>query len=214
MRKSTIEKIEQEIYEKTRLSKEVKDGIIKEVFINIMIAILIIVYFNFLILGSIGTVKNIRTVDFNIFSIIFLGLSILLFEIGYKKDSGKFGLYGVEMLIIALFTLFLPYIIFELDASYKKYYLSVSAYIAIYYSIKSICITVKTRKKYMTNVNDIKEIVKKDSKRSIEDKQEVKKSKEKQDKVDNKEKQQEEKLQNSNTPKKRGRPKKVVTKND
>ena len=81
MRKDVVKKIEQEINEKTKLPDEIKNKRRKEVFVNLMIAILIILYYIFLITGSAGTIKNVRTIDFNIFSILILALAIYLFEV-------------------------------------------------------------------------------------------------------------------------------------
>lgn len=204
MKKSTIEKIEKEISEKTKLPNEVKEKIKKDVFTNIVIASIIILYFIFIVLGSAGSIKNVRTIDLNIFSILFLGIAIIVFEISYRKDDGKLAMYGIESLVVAIFTLFLPYIIFELSKTDKKYYLMASIYIASYYILKSIIIAIKTKSKHINNnISDIKEIVKKEKtkriiKEDIEDNEETKNSKENE----------------LATPKKRGRPKKeTATKN-
>ena len=165
MKKEMVEKIESEITQKTKLPDDIKEQTRKNIFTNIIIAIIAISYFIFLILGSAGSTKNVRIVDFNIFSIIILGLAICLFEIAYRKDNGTIAMYGVEALIIALTTLFLPYVIFEVSEAHKKYYLMVSSYIGIYYIIKCIYISVKTKKKYLEETSDIKEIVKKENKR-------------------------------------------------
>lgn len=165
MKKEMVEKIESEITQKTKLPDDIKEQARKNIFTNIIIAIIAISYFIFLILGSAGSTKNVRIVDFNIFSIIILGLAICLFEIAYKKDNGAIAMYGVEALTIALTTLFLPYVIFEVSEAHKKYYLMVSSYIGIYYIIKCIYISVKTKKKYLDEASDIKEIVKKENKR-------------------------------------------------
>ena len=165
MKKEMVEKIESEITQKTKLPDDIKEQARKNIFTNIIIAIIAISYFIFLILGSAGSTKNVRIVDFNIFSIIILGLAICLFEIAYRKDNGTIAMYGVEALIIALTTLFLPYVIFEVSEAHKKYYLMVSSYIGIYYIIKCIYISVKTKKKYLEEASDIKEIVKKENKR-------------------------------------------------
>ena len=165
MKKEMVEKIESEITQKTKLPDDIKEQARKNIFTNIIIAIIAISYFIFLILGSAGSTKNVRVVDFNIFSIIILGLAICLFEIAYRKGNGTIAMYGVEALTIALTTLFLPYVIFEVSEAHKKYYLMVSSYIGIYYIIKCIYISVKTKKKYLDEASDIKEIVKKENKR-------------------------------------------------
>ena len=170
MKKSAIEKIEKEINQKTKLSDEIKDKIKKEIFTNMVIALILITYFILIVLGSVGSAKNVRIIDLNIFSFLFLGISISIFEIAYRKDDGKLAIYGIEALIVAIFTLFLPYIIFELDKIYKKYYLVSSIYIAAYYILKSMIISIKTRNKYMKNISDVKDIVKKEkSKRRMKE---------------------------------------------
>ena len=228
MKKETLEKIEEEINEKTKLPEKVKGSIRKEVFINITIAIGMILYFVFLIIGSVGTTKNIRIVDFNIFSIILLATSIILFEISYRKQKGKLAIHGIETLLVAILTLFLPYIIFELDPIYEKHYMiGIAICISLYYVIKSIYISIKSKNGYMDNISDIKEIVKKEKlelnrKKDIQKetvKKEEKNIEEVSKKVKSKKEQKEEKnkqlkgeidkkITKTNAPKKRGRPKK------
>lgn len=233
MKKSTIEKIEKEIDEKSKLPDNIKDNIRKEVFTNILIAVIIILYFIFIVSGSIGTTKNVRTIDLNIFSILFLAIAITLFEIAYRKENVKLAVHGVESLVIAIFTLFLPYIIFELDETYKKYYLMSRIYIATYYSIKSIYISTKTKNTYMNSISDVNEILKKEKSKKInsenieERKEEVdnySNTKQNNEEIINKKrgrpkkvqslKQEEDKKQKTNETKKRGRPRKAVTNND
>ena len=201
MKKETIKKIEEEITKKTTLTTEIKEIIKKDIFTNISIAILMIVYFTFLIMGSVGNTKATRTIDLNIFSIIFLSVSIYLFENSYRKNIGRIAIYGIEMLACAILTLFFSYIFFELDKFQNKYYMIVSIYIAIYYIIKSICIAVRIRNKYINQASDIKEIIKKEDiikhkneNNVIEDIKELKKIDE---------------TLKENTPKKRGRPRKI-----
>ena len=167
MRKGTIQKIEEEINEKRKMPKEVKESLRKEIFTNIIICACLVAYFLFLFLGSVDKTKAVRVIDLKIFSTIYLATSIILFEIAYKKDSGKIAIHGIEILLVAIMTLFLPYIIFELDSKYRKIYYFVGEYIAVYYVIKCICIA----RKYSKYVSDIKEIIKKE-KRIIKDEDE------------------------------------------
>lgn len=216
MKKSAIEEIEKEIDEKTKLPNEVKDKIKKEVFTNIVVAAVIVTYFIFIVLGSIGSIKNVRVIDLNIFSMIFLGIAIVLFEVAYRRDQGNIAIYGIESLVVAIFTLFLPYIIFELDETHKKYYLLASIYIAAYYILKSIYIATRIRVKYMNSISDVKEIVKKEKpKRRVKD--EIEDDEDKVVKVNNEEAKKEGKVNSkkeekkTDAPNKRGRPKKEDT---
>ena len=222
MKKSTIEKIEKEINEKTKLPTEVKEKIKKEVFNNIVVASVIMIYFIFIILGSQGSIKNVRTIDLNIFSILFLGIAIIIFEISYRKDDGKLAMYGIESLVIATLTLFSPYIIFELKGINKKYYIIASICITVYYILKSIIISLKTKNKYMNNnISDVKEIVKREkTKRRIKEDIEEVEVKDKNNKKNvgvvpqgdpKKEQFRNVNQKQESTPKKRGRPKKSET---
>ena len=216
IKKETIKKIEEEIKNKTTIPNILKEKIKKNIFTNIIIAIAIIIYFTFLIMGSEGTVKTVRSVDFNIFSILLLGVSIYLFESAYKKDNGSLAIYGIETLIVSIITLFFPYIIFELGEFYKRYYMIVSVCILIYYIIKSIWIANNVKRIYLKQISDIKEIVKKEkAKRTLKEIEEVeektnKKGTTKKLETNN----NENKPKKENTPKKRGRPRKVDINND
>ena len=114
MKENTIKKIENEIDQKSKLPLKVKNKIKKEVLINILIGIIIELYLTFIIFGSNGTIKNVRAIDINIFSILFLITALTLLELAYRKDSGRLAFFGMEFLCFATFNLFLPYIIFEL----------------------------------------------------------------------------------------------------
>lgn len=216
MKKSTIERIEEEINQKTKLPNEVKEKIKKEVFTNIVIASIAILYLIFIILGSEGSTKNVRTTDLNIFCMLFLGVAIYLFEIAYRKDNGKLAMYGIESLVVAIFTLFLPYIIFELNEKNKEYYLTATIFVASYYILKSLTVSIKTKNKHMNiNISDVKEIVKKEKtkgriKEEIEDIEQTKTIKE----IKNKNEEKTEIETEETKPKKRGRPKKTETKNN
>lgn len=167
MKKEMVEKIEDEIKQKTKLPNDIKEKTRKNIFINIVIAIIAISYFIFLILRSTGSAKNDCITEFNILSMLLLGIAIGLFEFAYKKDNGTIAMYGIESLIIALTTLFLPYVIFEVSQENKKYYLLVSSYMGIYYIIKCIYISLRTKKKYLKEQSDIKDIVKKEQRKII-----------------------------------------------
>ena len=88
-------------------------------------------------------------------------IAIISFEIAYRKENGALAIYGIEFLVVAIFMLYLPYVIFELDETHKKYYLIAGLYVAIYYILKSIYISIKTKTKYMNSISDVKEIIKK-----------------------------------------------------
>lgn len=134
----------------------------KELFINISIAIAIMIYFIFINLGYTNIATNILEIDLKVFALLFLGIAIFIFEIAYKKDNGILSIYGIETLILASYTLSIMHVV-TICNFYFKYYILASSYIfAIYYVLKDIIIYTRERKKYLNSLSDIAEIVKKD----------------------------------------------------
>lgn len=159
MKKDMQKKIEEIKLEK-KIPEELKNETKKKILYNFLMATAIILYFIFLILGSENSAKTMRTIDFNIFSLILLGISIILFEKAYKKDSGTLALHGIEILIVGLVTLFFTYIVFELNKTQRIYFYMIGVYFAIYYIIKSIFIENKAKKIYKkTKIENMKEVI-------------------------------------------------------
>ena len=75
-----LEEIEQEIKNQTNISEDRKKKIIKTIFQNIVIAIAIIFYFIFINLGYCNINETKYLVDLKVFSVISIGITILLFE--------------------------------------------------------------------------------------------------------------------------------------
>ena len=104
MRKGTIQKIEEEINEKRKMPKEVKESLRKEIFTNIIICTCLVTYFLFLFLGSVDKTKAVRVIDLKIFSIIYLAASIILFEMAYKKHLKRIASLKVFSVLLCIRT--------------------------------------------------------------------------------------------------------------
>lgn len=167
MKKNILEKIEKEIKSHHKISKDKKNQILNKIFKNLLIASGIIIYFILLILAFINIEKQFVIIGYRALSLGALALAIILFEKSYKNDSGSTAVHGIEALVIALITLFLPYIFFKSIHSDRIYVIMVGVYISIYYLLKSIFVYKHEKKKFIKNSNDIKEIVKKESKDKI-----------------------------------------------
>lgn len=159
MKKIELENIEK-IKEKRELSKEAKDKIIGRVVANsaIGIAICILIY-TFKIASNL-LVKEAATFVYNVYSIEILVFALILLEIAYKKDSGKWAASGMEMLVLAVFMLFSPYIYLKFN---NKIMYPIIATVAIYYIAKVIAIYFMEKKQYLNDISDIQEIIKKES---------------------------------------------------
>lgn len=156
-----LEKIQKEINKQTKLSKDEKKKINKKIFQNIVMAIGIVVYFIFINLGFNNIEESTYLTDLKVFGAVAIGITIILFEKAYKKDSGELTIYGIEMLIIAICTLLTNYIYKFHYSKYIYIITSIAMLFAIYYVGKSIVIYVKMKNKALKKASDIHKIVRK-----------------------------------------------------
>ena len=161
----------EKIHIKKKIPKEYQYEINREILKNLLIATAIILLMLCFHLGFINIPKENFIIDLRFFSVLLLVISIILFEKSYKKDNGKYFVYGIEILILAILILFLPYFYFHCKDRLARILIAISpAFFGIYYCVKGIIIEHKMRKKYKKESNDIKEIVKKDKKKREEKK--------------------------------------------
>ena len=169
MKKTETDILEEQIKEKKKLPKEIKEKINQSVFVNLAIGIMVILYFIFVNLGYYNIAKEIFIVDIKVFSMCLIIMTVILFEKAYTKGNSQLGIYGIEMLVVALVTLFMQYIYFYEDDTFIKLYMQIPLAFAMYYVIKATIITVKIQKKYYSSLSDIKEIIKKEEKTTEEE---------------------------------------------
>ena len=153
-----LEKIEEEIKKQTTIPEKRQNKINKRIFINILIAEIIIIYFIFIIMGYMKLEANTYLVDLRVFSMITIGITIIIFERAYKKDSDELAIYGIESLILSICTLMTMFIINSYKAKYIYIINSISMLFGVYYVGKSIFIYCKMRKKALKRVSDIHKI--------------------------------------------------------
>lgn len=153
-----LEKIGEEIKKQTTIPEEKKKKINKKIFTNIMIAIVVVLYFIFLNLGFHNLKPSVFLKDLQVYSMVTIGITIIIFERAYKKDSGELTIYGIETLVLAICTLMTIYI----GGSYKEKFTyiinSISMLFAVYYVGKSIVIYHKMTKKALKRASDIHKI--------------------------------------------------------
>lgn len=158
--KRNIEQLEKVMEEKKKIPKNVKDKINSKVFENTVILAIIIIYLAALNIGMGNIQTEMYLMDLKVFSIILLITTILLFEYGYKKDDGELWLHGVEVMTIAIFTLYLIYLYSIYYLNYGTLLASVGIISVVYYIVKILITKRKIKKHYKKSLKDIKEIVK------------------------------------------------------
>lgn len=157
--KEIEEAVGKELKSKKKLPAEELKKINKRVFQNVFLAIVIMFYLDFIILGFVNIENSVFITDLKVFGMALLLVTIGIFEYAYKKDSGKHIIHGIEILLLALITILLIYV--NLMWSNKFIYITafVSYAFAIHYVAKSIIIYKKMKKEYF--LEEMKKIIKK-----------------------------------------------------
>ena len=151
-----------------------KKPIIKDLITNITYSLLIIIYFIYF-----NTQANIldtavleRYIDIS--SMTFLFISIVLIEMGYRKEKTKVFINGFEFLVLAVFTLLIKQMPKVLGNTMKSYTeVGTYAFIA-YYILKTAISYTKMKQDELNNLSDIKEIVKEEATRKAAKRKNIK----------------------------------------
>ena len=127
---------------------------------NIIFVLLIVIYFICFNTQCVNLETSILTQCINISSLIFLGIAIVMFEIGYRKDKKKIGIHGIEILVLGIFTLLMKHMPRILESDMKTYIEMGTYGFIIYYVLKSAIMYTKKKQEELKSLSDIKEIVK------------------------------------------------------
>lgn len=151
--------IEEQIETAKKMPKDEKKKIYKKVFANIILGIVVTLYFIGIGIGFLNIDGPTFITDLKVFSLSILAIAIILFEFAYGKDDDKTALYGVEMLFVAIMSLVLLYTCIL----HKDKFMAVANIVAcigvLYYLVKSISIYIREKLKWKKTISDVKEIV-------------------------------------------------------
>ena len=139
--------------------KENNKIIRKKIFENIIIAIAMMIYFIIINFSYLRMEESLLLQGIKIASIVILFFSIIIFEVAYRKDSGRIAINGIEVLVLAIHTLTIWTVINRFKIEFDTYVLISTYTFAIYYILKSIIIYTIEKKKYLDSLSDIHEIV-------------------------------------------------------
>ena len=142
-----------------KVDKTQKKSIIKETLINIGIAVLMIIYFAIVIMGSKNIDAETFEKDLKIMTLGILAVGIVILEISYKKDKSKIALIGVETLVFGAANLCIIYIAKLHMDQLVKIINYIGIVIAGYYIFKSIVLAITNISRFKKDNSDIKDIV-------------------------------------------------------
>ena len=154
-----IEEVGKEIKSVKRLPEEQLNQIHTRVFQNVFLAVIVILYLNFIILGFKNIENSVFVVDLKVFSMSILVIAIGVIEYAYKKDSGRYAIHGIETLILAIVTMGFIYLNMMWQERFIPVVVATALIIAIYYVAKTIVIYKKMKKQF--SLENIKEIIRK-----------------------------------------------------
>ena len=161
IKEENIRKLDEQIRERKKIPKEYKKKINKQIILNIITLIIIAIYLSCINILSLYTDTEIYLKYLKVFSIILAIIAVVYFEISYRKDNEKLFLYGVEILFLAIITLFSNYAYYIFFDTYNKILLGITIVFVVYYIVKIFVVKIKMKKKYYKEQNDIKDITKK-----------------------------------------------------
>lgn len=142
--------------------KEVSEKYMKKIYLNVLKAIIIVLYFFILNVACENVNPQYLEKGIELCTMILLFISIFIFEWAYRKDNDDMAIQGIEILILSAYTLTSQHITKKFDFPLKNYLLVASYIFAIYFILKCIVVYTKGRKEMAENLSDIKEIVQKD----------------------------------------------------
>lgn len=162
MEKTT--KMVEEITQKRKMTEKVKNELHQRIFHNVLLAIGVMLYICLIDVAYIYAKQEVMNIAFKIFPMIAIIATVVLFEFAYRKENGKMAIVGIELLVLSILVLYIPYIYQNLDRKFCVQLTFIPIFYAIYYIAKSIVIYIKTEKNYQNNLSDVKEIVKEEIK--------------------------------------------------
>lgn len=132
----------------------------RDILANFIYSAIIIIYFIFFNLQYKSLAVSTLTEYVKISSLIFLVISILMLEIGFRKTLKSIFINGFEFLGLATFILLMQHLPKLFKWTDNTYILIGSYLFAIYYTLKSAILYTIEKQKELNNLSDIKEIVK------------------------------------------------------
>lgn len=166
IKQENIQKFDEE-YKKSRvIPKDYKKKILNRILKNSVIAIIVIAYLIALNVLSMHIETSTYIWGIKVVCVVLSIISVIYFELSYRKDNGYLFLHGAEFFVIATITLFSVYAYSLFYITYNSILLYILIAVIIYYIIKTYGTLRNMKKEYYKSQNDIKEIVKKGTKKN------------------------------------------------
>ena len=163
-----------EIEKKRKLPRNVKETISTDIFQNLVAAIIIMAYLSAINIIYYKFETHIFEEYMKYLALGLILITVVAFEISYRKNSLKFCFIGIELLACGVLSLYIPYIYLHTTKTLRTAIMILPACLLVYYAIKSLLIFKQKQFQYQNNLSDVKEIVKETEKTSYLDEESTK----------------------------------------
>ena len=157
--------IKKEFEAKQKMPVEMKKDTAREILQNLLMVAIVLVLLSLICFMDEKLIKETFSTGLKILSTFFVVISVIFFEIAYRKEKAISFFWAVEFLILGLIIMFVPY----LSQYIQKFIFGIAIGFGIYYAIKFVLIILKKRKEFADKKSDVKEIVKDDKKSYLDD---------------------------------------------
>ena len=157
--------IEKEFEAKQKMPVEMKKDTAREILQNLLMVAIVLVLLSLICFMDEKLIKETFSTGLKILSTFFVVISVIFFEIAYRKEKAISFFWAVEFLILGLIIMFVPY----LSQYIQKFIFGIAIGFGIYYAIKFVLIILKKCKEFADKKSDVKEIVKDDKKSYLDD---------------------------------------------
>lgn len=146
----------------------------RNILTNLVYSAIIIVYFIFFNLQYKSLATSTLVQYIKISSLVFLGIAILMLEIGYRKNLRSIFWNGIEFSVLAAFILLMQHLPKLFKWTDNTYILIGSYLFAVYYILKSAILYTKEKQNELNSLSDIKEIVKEEPRKKATKRKNIK----------------------------------------
>ncbi len=148
--------IEREFEAKQKMPVKMKTEALREIVQNLLMIVIILVLLGLICFMDEKLIKESFRNGLRILSTFFVIVSIIFFELAYRKEKSNSFFWATEFLILGMILMFVPYL-----SQYIQYFIfGITVSYGIYYLIKFILILLKKQKEFSDKKSDIRDLVK------------------------------------------------------
>lgn len=148
--------IETEFEAKQKMPKKMRNEAIREILNNLLMIVIILVLLSIICFMDESLIKGTYANTLKAISTFLVVMSIVFFEIAYRKEKYNTFLWAVEFAVLGMIIIFIPY----LSKYVQRFIIGISVGFGIYYLTKFLLIILKKQKEFSDTKSDIKQIIK------------------------------------------------------